>query len=126
MAARHAPAKLRPLTPKARELARQNIQTVARFLRHYRLSDDWYDIVIFRYLLTVQNWIERPELHRFAFSTVAWRAMSSAVSNERRKQQRRIQAISLDASVPEGNGLTLGDMITSENLSYVPYQVEAT
>ena len=109
-----------------RELARQNIRTVAGFLAHHRLSDDWYDVVIFRYLLTVQNWLDRPELHRYAFSTIAWRAMSSAVSNERRKQGRRIRAVSLDAPVPGADGITLGDTVTADNLYYIPYQMEAS
>ena len=126
MATRHAPAKLRPLSEEARELARQNIQTVAGFLGHHRLSDDWYDVVVFRYLLTVQNWLDRPELHQYAFSTIAWRAMSSAVSNERRKQQRRIRTVSLDAPLPGTDGLTVGDTLTGDNLRYVPYQMEAS
>lgn len=126
MNTRHAPAKLRPLTLEAQELAHQNIQTVARFLSHHRLSDDWFDVVIFRYLLTIQNWLERPELHRYAFSTIAWRAMSSAVSNERRKRQRRIQAVSLDAPLSGGDGLTLGDTVTAGNLCYIPYQMEVS
>lgn len=126
MATRCAPAKLRPLSEEARELARQNVQTVTRFLGHHRLSDDWYDVVIFRYLLTVQNWLERPELHRYAFSTIAWRAMSSAVSNERRKRQRRIRTVSLDAPLPEMGGITLGDTLTADNLRYVPYRMEAS
>lgn len=46
MATRHTPAKLRPLSAEAQELARQNIRTVAGFLAHHRLSDDWYDVVI--------------------------------------------------------------------------------
>lgn len=124
MEKRYAPAKLRPLSAEAQELARQNIRTVAGFLAHHRLSDDWYDVVIFRYLLTVQNWLDRPELHRYAFSTVAWRAMSSAVSNERRKQRRRIRPVSLDAPLPGADGLTLGDTVTADNLCYVPYQME--
>ena len=41
MATRHTPAKLRPLSAEAQELARQNIRTVAGFLAHHRLSDDW-------------------------------------------------------------------------------------
>ena len=94
----------------------------AEYPDHHRLSDDWYDVVVFRYLLTVQNWMERPELHRYAFSTIAWRAMSSAVSNERRKRQRRIQTVSLDAPVPDTDGVTIGDTITADNLCYVPYQ----
>jgi len=125
MTTRCAPAKLRPLSAEAQELARQNVRTVARFLSYHRLSDDWYDIVIFRYLLSVQNWLDRPELHRYAFSTIAWRAMSSAVSNERRKQQRRIRAVSLDAPLPGTEGLTLGDTVTSDDSRYIPYRTEA-
>lgn len=124
MEKRRAPAKLLPLSAEAQELALQNIQTVAGFLAHYRLTDDWYDVVIFRYLLTVQNWLDRPELHRYAFSTIAWRAMSSAVSNERRKQLRRIRPVSLDAPLPGADGLTLGDTVTEDHLHYVPYQTE--
>ncbi|WP_304976627.1 hypothetical protein [uncultured Alistipes sp.] len=124
MEKRHALATLRPLSEEARELARRNAQTIERFLGHHRLSDDWYDVVVFRYLLTVQNWLDRPELHRYAFSTIAWRAMSSAVSNERRKQQRRIRTVSLDAPVPGTDGLTLGDTLTEDNLYYVPYRTE--
>jgi len=80
--------------------------------------------VIFRYLLTIQNWLERPELHRYALSTIAWRAMSSAVSNERRKRQQRIQTVSLDVPLSGGDGLTLGDTVTAGNLCYIPYQME--
>lgn len=124
MEKRRAPAKLRPLDPEAQELARRNIRTVAGFLAHHRLSDDWYDVVIFRYLLSVQNWLDRPELHRYAFSTIAWRAMSSAVGNERRKQQRRIRTVSLDAPLPGTDGLALGDTVTADGLDYVPYRTE--
>ncbi len=85
MGTRCAPAKLRPLSTEAQEMARQNIQTITRFLSHHRLSDDWYDVVVFRYLLTVQNWMERPELHRYAFSTIAWRHVQ-------RRQQRTQEA----------------------------------
>lgn len=126
MTTRHAPAKLRPLTPEVQELARQNIQTVAHFLRHHRLSDDWYDIVIFRYLLSIQNWLDRPELHCFSFNTIAWRAMSSAVSNERRKQQRRVRTVSLDTPLAGSDSLTLGDTVTADGLRYTPYMVAAS
>ena len=52
-------------------------------------------------------------------------ARSSAVSNERRKQRRRIQAVSLDAPLPGTDGLTLGDTATPDNLCYIPYRMEA-
>ena len=126
MATRHTPAKLRPLSAEAQELARQNIRTVAGFLAHHRLSDDWYDVVIFRYLLTVQNWLDRPELHRYAFSTIAWRAMPRAVSTARRMLGRRPRAVSRAAPGPGADGITLGDTVTADNLYYIPYQMEAS
>ena len=126
MATRHTPAKLRPLSAEAQELARQNIRTVAGFLAHHRLSDDWYDVVIFRYLLTVQNWLDRPELHRYAFSTIAGRAMSRAVRNARRTLGGRIGGVRRAAPVPGADGIILGDTVTADDLYYIPYQMEAS
>ena len=99
MATRCAPAKLHPLSAEAQELARQNIQTVARFLAHHRLSDDWYDVVIFRYLLTAGKQVNGG------------------------KQRGRTRPVSLDAPLPGADGLTLGDTVTEDNLCYVPYQM---
>lgn len=109
-------ASLTPLSPAERTLAEQNLYLVPRFLRANRLSaDEWYDVVIFRYMLTVQKWFRQPELYRYAFSTIAWKAMQSAVGNERKKADRRIQTISLEAPVPGTDGLTWADTITEEN-----------
>jgi len=47
--------------------------------------------------------------------------MRSAVDNERRKQSRRIQTISLDEVIPGTEGLTWADMVTEDNLDYTPY-----
>lgn len=41
--------------------------------------------------------------------------MASAVNNERQKQGRRIQAVSLDDPIPGTDGLTWGDVITEDN-----------
>ena len=51
--------------------------------------------------------------------------MRSAVSNERERQSRRIETISLDAPIPGTDGLTLGDIITTDHQIYrrgVPYE----
>lgn len=115
-------ATLSPLSPAERALAEQNFHMVSRFLASQRLSpDEWFDVVIFRYLLTVKNWSRRPELCRYEFSTIVWKAMSSAVYNERRKQDRRIKTISLDAPIPGTDGLTLGDIVTEDNQNYSIY-----
>ena len=47
--------------------------------------------------------------------------MSSAVSNERRKQRRRVRTVSLDAPLAGTDGLTLGDTVTARNLNCIPY-----
>lgn len=110
---------LAPLTSAEQALAEQNLFMVDRFLASQHLpAAEWYDVVIFRYLRTVQRWFRQPELYRYSFSTIAWQAMRSAVGNERKKQARRIQPISLDDPVPGGDGITWGDTITEENLIY--------
>ncbi len=116
------PAQLSPLSPAELAVAEQNFSLVFRFLRSQRLPvDDWFDVVIFRYLLTVKNWFSRPDLYKYEFSTIAWRAMASAVHNERQKQSRRIQTISLDDPIPGTDGLTWGDIITEDNQNYSIY-----
>lgn len=115
-------ASLSPLSPAEQTLAEQNFYMVTRFLASQRLSsDEWFDVVIFRYLLTVKNWFRRPELYQYEFSTIVWKAMSSAVHNERKKQDRRIKTISLDAPIPGTDGLTWGDIITEDNQNYSIY-----
>ena len=78
-------------------------------------------IIIFRYLLTVENWFRRPELYHYQFSTIAWHAMSSALHNDTQKKRRQIQTVSLDDMIPGCEDLTWGDVITEKNLEYVPY-----
>lgn len=114
---------LRPLAPHEQALAEQNHDLVFRFLRANRLQEsEYYDVVIFRYLLTVENWFRRPDLYHYRFSTVAWNAMSSALHSDLKKKRRRIKTVSLDDIIPGSEDLTWGDVVTEENLEYVPYR----
>ncbi|WP_217960207.1 hypothetical protein [Acutalibacter muris] len=114
--------RLSLLTPVEQAVATQNAYMIPRFLAANRLpADDWYDVVVFRYLLTVKNWFARPELYQYEFSTLAWWGMSSAIDNERRKQRRRIQTISLDEVIPGTEDVTWADVVTEDNLDYIPY-----
>ena len=113
------PAKLSPLTAAEQTVAEQNLNLVFRFLQVQRLPvDEWFDVVIFRYLLSVKNWFSRPDLYKYKFSTIAWRAMASAAGHEQEKLSRRIETISLDAPIPGTDGLTLGDIITTDHQIY--------
>ena len=113
---------LQPLTPQERTVAKQNHDLVFRFLRANRLQEnEYYDVIIFRYLLTVENWFRRPDLYHYQFSTIAWHAMSSALHNDAKKKRRQIKTVSLDDLIPGCEALTWGDVITENNLEYVPY-----
>ena len=88
---------LRALTSQERAVAEQNHDLVFRFLRANRLQEsEYYDVIIFRYLLTVENWFRRPDLYHYQFSTIAWHAMSSALHHDTQKKRRQIKAVSLD------------------------------
>lgn len=114
---------LRPLALIEKEVAVQNLWLVESFLRRNQLPfDDWFDVVIFRYLRAVELWFDRPDLYRYEFSTIAWNNMRSAVGHERQKQKRRIQTVSLDEPIPGTDGLTYADIVTEENLNYIPYK----
>lgn len=113
---------LRPLAPHERAFAEQNHDLVYQFLHANRLPEsEYYDVVIFRYLLTVENWFRRPDLYHYQFSTIAWHAMSSALHSDTKKKRRQIKTVSLDDRIPGCEDLTWGDVVTEKNLEYVPY-----
>ena len=115
-------SKFPPLNQEEREFAVAHHDLVYRFLHTYRLPvDEWYDVVIFRYLSSVYRWFNELELHYYSFSTVAFGAMRSAVYGERRKQKKRIKTISLDAVISGCDGVTYIETITRENLNYFDY-----
>lgn len=106
---------LRPLAPHEQALAEQNHDLVFRFLRANRLPEsEYYDVVIFRYLLTVENWFRRPDLYHYRFSTVAWNAMSSALHHELEKKCRQVKTVSLEDVIPGCESLTWGEVVTEE------------
>lgn len=100
-----------PLSQEQQDFAVQYHEEIEKYLRRKKLdASEWYDVAAFGYLRAVRLYTERPDLRQYAFSTIAGYAMSSEIDNERRKQQRRIQALSLDAELTE-DGLTLYNMV---------------
>ena len=102
-----------PLTSEEQIFASEHHGIVISYLVKNRLSfDDWYDVVIFRYLLSVKRWFAIPELHKYSFCTIAYNAMRSAVGVERTKQKRRKEKsvfVSLDEPAPSFWSGTSGD-----------------
>lgn len=102
----------RPLTPKEAQFATDNINIVWRYLDSQGLNRaEWFDVVIFRYLLAVKRWFALPDLQQFKFVTVAYKAMRSAVGNEREKRAREPQTVSLYDVIPGTDDLLYIDTI---------------
>lgn len=111
--------KLTPLTPEERDFAAKNHGILLWYLQNQRLSkDQYYDVAAFGFLLAVKKWLHNSELHRWSFSTIACQTMRTYIANERRKEERRIHAFSLEETVPGTEGLTWWDVITDEHLTY--------
>ncbi len=53
---------------------------------------EYYDIAALGYLSAVWRYHTKPELRRYAFSTVAWRSMEQSIASFRRAENRRQEA----------------------------------
>ncbi len=110
------------LTPAESMFATVNHYLVEKYLNLRKLPfDEWYDVVIFRYIRSVKRWFALPELRKYSFERVAFLAMRSAVGNEFKKQSRRIQTVSLEEIIPGTDSTVYADTVTYENLDYINY-----
>lgn len=108
-----------PLTVEEQAFATENHDLIKKYLNIRRLPyDEWYDVVIFRYLLSVKRWFAIPELHKHNFEIIAFYAMRSAIGHEQEKQKRRVQTVSLDAVVPGTENLTFADILSDPNSDF--------
>lgn len=108
--------KLTPLTPGEQWFAEENHWVIEWFfdITGYDISE-WYDVAVFGYLKAVKSWCVREELHRYCFSTIAKRNMQAYIGNDKRKAERRIQAVSLDAPLSEDGSFCYHDIVTYDN-----------
>lgn len=100
------------LTEAERKFAEKNHGIVLAYLGSRHLNDDdWYDVVVFGYLHAVQVWYRRKELHKFAFSSIAYAAMYDAVKTERARLRRRPITVSIYDAIPNTNNFTYLDRL---------------
>lgn len=114
------------LTEEQSVFAAEHYPLIHRFLRANRLKeDDFFDVAVFGYLRAVKRYLEREELRRYAFSTIAWRAMRGCVSNFWRSQRRPCRnavVVSLDR-IGEDTELSVYEMLP-DDFDGVPMTVE--
>lgn len=104
----------RPLTPEEAQFATDHINIVWWYLDQQGLDRaEWFDVVIFRYLLSVKRWLALPELQQVKFVTVACSAMRSAIGHEREKRAKEPRMVSLYEPIPGTDDLLYIDTIAA-------------
>lgn len=107
-----------PLTHEQRLFAAKHHDLVYKFLRKHHLSqDEFYDVVIFGYLTAVRRYLTIPALSQYSFNTIAWRGMSGALNNYKRKmklQKRNAEIVSIHCGLSR-NGISLEESIPAQN-----------
>lgn len=118
----HERTRYTPLTVEEQQFAEENYQIIFLYLRSRKLDpEEWYDVVVLQYLLAVKKWFQRPELHRWAFSTIAKQTMRSAIGNHLKKEAKRIRTVSLYETVPGCGDVTYLEVVTNSHLEYINY-----
>nr|DAM75001.1 MAG TPA: hypothetical protein [Caudoviricetes sp.] len=110
----------RPLTLEESQFATEHIGVVFQYLSWQGLDPgEWFDIVIFRYLLCVKRWFALPDMrNKVSFSTAARKDMRSAIHNERKKRKKEPVTVSLYDVVPGTEDLCYIDTIAAPSISF--------
>jgi RNA polymerase sigma-70 factor (ECF subfamily) len=100
------------LTKAQSAFAEQNYGLLIAFLAQQKLDwDTFYGPVAERYLASAVQYYETPALHRYAFSTIAWRQMRLEVSHVIRSQMARPPTVEQDVySLPAVDDLTQAEV----------------
>jgi RNA polymerase sigma-70 factor (ECF subfamily) len=99
---------LKPFTEAERAYAEENHGLVFSFFNRKGFDEtEWYDVVVFGYLNTVQEYIRNPGRIR-CFSTIAYYRMQQMVAEEIKYQSREKRSgatVSLDAVIAGTDGI---------------------
>lgn len=108
------------LNERQRAFAQQHHWVLEDFLKYRHLPmDEFYDVVVFRFLRAVQQYDEREDLRQYSFQTIAGNHMRSALGSyfaKQKRQHEKIQFLSLEVPVAGHRDFTLGDCIADERV----------
>ncbi len=108
------------LNERQRRFAEEHHGVLESFLSSRGLSmDEYYDVVVFDFLIAVKLYDERECLRKHDFSNIADRHMRSALGNHFGREKRAragITVLSLDYKFTDSN-LTLGDVVADERVN---------
>ena len=106
------------LTERQRLFATEHHNVLEEFLRTRGLDyDDYYDVVVFKFLKAVKQYDEIERLRRQAFKDIAVSLMQMAVDNHRRAlkaERENVFVLSLDYMPKNRDGLLFSERIADE------------
>lgn len=106
------------LTDRQRDFATEHHNVLEEFLIRRGLDfDDYYDVVVFKFLMAVKQYDECERMRKQAFEDIAAGLMQIAVDDHRRalKQQREnVFVLSLDYKPKNKAGLLFSERISTE------------
>ena len=101
---------MKTMTDEQRKFAEENHNLVYAFLSENGLSESlYYDVVIFGFLLAVQEYCENPKLKKYKFATVAWKRMRRELFNFRKylsNSKRAVKTISLQSYIEHEDNIS--------------------
>lgn len=119
---------IRPLTQEQQRFAEKNHHLVYAFLNEKELPESvFYDVVIFGYLKAVQEYCEVLSLHRFKFSTLAWKRMRSSLTNYYKylsRPKRNAPVVGFDELIGSEDGLRWEDVISRQDEMMLRFETE--
>lgn len=78
------------MTAEQRQFAAERHNLIYTFLQEKGWSvSEYYDIAAFGFLRAVRRYLTEPALAHYAFSTIAWRAMSQSIASFCRAEARQ-------------------------------------
>lgn len=81
------------MTEQQRQFAAENHNLIYRYLHEKGWAvSEYYDIAAFGYLRAVRRYLTEPGLSIYAFSSIAWRAMTQSIASFLRAEVRRKDA----------------------------------
>ena len=111
------------------EFATDHHGLVFSFLRSRGLDEsEYYDVVVFGYLKAVDEYLSNPVLRqKYEFSTIAYKAMRSALSHEFEKQcsqKRKGYTVSLETIIYSSESLPLGECLAVPDSAMMDFETE--
>jgi RNA polymerase sigma-70 factor (ECF subfamily) len=120
--------ELKNLSPIERRFAGENYNLIIKFIRKERLdSEEFFDVVVFEYLLSVQIYLNDVELqNRCSFEVCSYMYMKRAVYRHFREQKakKRCSGVGADMPIEEmesyvGNAENVSSLVYEETIKEI-------